>query len=247
MTRGCWMLMLAASTVWAERIEVALSYWRVDTSGSIQSGGFPVNFRSDLAVALGQPTFHGRLDLRPARRHRVTLEGTPFRLEGDNQISRDIEYAGRTYRIDDRIVSRAELTSFYAGYQFDVVANERGHLGFGGGINYMEGTGTLRSTVSGIEASDSRRAPLPAAATQFAVDLVPGSRLLRAFGDIRGMAFGDYGRFVHARGGLGIWIGEHVGLSAGYAVTDIDLHSRDGRDAISPRFSGPLFSLHVRD
>ena len=49
--------------------------------GVIQADGSPVNLVEDVGVYQEQPTFFGRLVFNPGRKHRIIVEGTPFRLE----------------------------------------------------------------------------------------------------------------------------------------------------------------------
>src|ERR1041384_7181456 len=76
------------------KLEIRGSYWAVNSSGSIRANGTPVDLQSDLGVNQAQATFTGRLVVAPRRRHKIVLEGTPFRLTGFKDLSRSISYAG---------------------------------------------------------------------------------------------------------------------------------------------------------
>ena len=63
--------------------------------------------------------------LKPRRRHRIIIDGGPFKSSGRNQLTRSIVFNGRTYTPSDVVESNASLTSVYGGYQFDVVSRDQ--------------------------------------------------------------------------------------------------------------------------
>src|SRR5947199_10445125 len=87
------------------RVEITASAWLVSPTGTIQSGLLPVDLRGDLQLEQSQPHFFGKLVLKPARRHRISVEGIPYRLEGAAPVSRQIVFAGRTYNVQDFVTS----------------------------------------------------------------------------------------------------------------------------------------------
>ena len=105
------------------------SGWVLHSGGSIQSGGTPVDLIHDLNVSQGQPTFFGRLIFKPGRRHRIVVEGTPFRLQGLNTINRTFVYQNRSFSVSETVKSSADLNYFFAGYQYDVLTGSKEHLG----------------------------------------------------------------------------------------------------------------------
>jgi hypothetical protein len=68
-------------------LETTGSYWSVNSSGSIRANGTPVDLKSDLGVNQSQPTFTGRLVAKLHRRQKLVVEGTPFRLTGDQNLT----------------------------------------------------------------------------------------------------------------------------------------------------------------
>jgi hypothetical protein len=74
------------------RVEVMGSGWLLNSDGQIQANGTPADFVNDLGVAQRQATFFGHFVFKPARRHRIEVEGAPFGLHGLNRIDRSIVY-----------------------------------------------------------------------------------------------------------------------------------------------------------
>ena len=57
------------------RIEVTGSAWLVDSAGTIQANGTPVDLISDLGAEQQKPSFYGRLVFKPEQKHRIVVEG----------------------------------------------------------------------------------------------------------------------------------------------------------------------------
>ena len=95
-------LPLAAQEFENFHIELTGSAWLVNTSGTIQSRLAPVSLTSDPNIEGNQPQFFGRMVVKPARRHRLWVEGSPYQLTRFNRISRSITFAGRWIREDLR-------------------------------------------------------------------------------------------------------------------------------------------------
>jgi hypothetical protein len=183
----------------------------------------------------------------PAERHGIVLEGSQVALEGDNDLARTIVYNGRTYNVRERIRSAAELTTVYAGYQYSVVNGTRGRVAFGAGGAYVDAYGSILGVGTGIQAARQHRIGLPLASVDARALLLPGSNLVEVSGDLKGMSFGRYGRYVQGGIHAGVNVGV-VGFRAGYRILDADLHeSPDASSAgVALRLAGPAFSLVFR-
>jgi hypothetical protein len=212
----------------------------------MQAGILPVDLRSDLALR-NSTLFFGTAKVRVGGRHRIIVEGSPLRFEGRNTLSRTIVYNGRTYTISDQVESEADLTYFFAGYQWDFIARERGTIGLRTGGAYLGASGTIRSSTTSVEAGRSYRIGVPLAGLDAQAFLIPD--LLELFGGVQGMPLGGFGRYVQAWAGAGVLIGP-VGFRAGYRVLDADVHERgqEGatRTGVAPRIAGPVLSLVLR-
>ena len=227
-------------------VEITGSAWMLHTSGHIQSGGLPVDLRSDLAVEQNVPTFFGKLIVKPARRHRIVVEGTPFDLHGRQTITRSITYRGNTFNVSDTVVSNANLTYVFAGYQYDVISHPSGHLGFQLGGAYLNAAGTLQGLQSGITSTKSQSIGLPLVGAEFRTSPVAAHRLLELNGEVKGMGFGSYGHYLQATANLGVRLGR-LTLEGGYRLVDADVHeTSQNPSGVSPQFRGPVAGLVFR-
>jgi hypothetical protein len=237
------------------RLELTGSAWLVNSSGTIQAGGAlasaissitAIDLVSDLGVKQRQPTFYGRLVIKPSRKHRIVIEGTPVGLHGTNVVTRTVIYHGETFTVGQTLQSSADVNYFFAGYQYDVVSRPAGHLGFSVGGAYLNATGTIHGVESGLVATKSETLGLPLAGAEGRVFVIPGRKLLEIDGGIRGMAFGGYGHYVEGTVNGGIGFGP-LTVQAGYRAESADLHStNNGGNGVNVRLHGPIFSLQAR-
>ncbi len=223
-------------------IEVTAGGWLVDTGGQIQANGSPIDLVNDLNAGQRQGTFYGQLVFKPARKHRIVLEGTPFRINGLKSVTRSIVYRGQTFNISQTVRSSASLDYAFIGYQYDVLSGPKGHLGFSVGAAYLGATGLLQAVETNISATKTQQIALPLAGTDFRVFPIPGHKFFEIEGGIRGMAFGDYGYFAEATGSGGVVLGP-VTLLAGYRAVNTEIYvSSNGGSGITARLHGPIFS-----
>jgi len=252
-----WTLLcaLAGTVLWAQgrsedpesfRIEVTGSAWILNSGGQIQANGSPIDLVTDLGVQQQQPTFYGRLVFKPARKHRIILEGTPFSIQGNNTINRSVSYHGQTFNVSQTLQSSANLTYFFGGYQYDVLSGPMGHLGFSVGGAYLSALGTITAVQTSTVASKSETIGLPLAGTEFRVFPFRGHKIFEVDGGLRGMGFGSYGHYVEADGNGGVGVGPLL-FQAGYRGVNVDLHvNSNGGSGITARLKGPIFSMTAR-
>src|SRR4051812_12089111 len=223
-------------------MEVTAGGWLVDSGGQIQANGSPIDLVTDLNAAQQRGTFYGQLVFKPARRHRIVVEGTPFRINGLKSVTRTIVYRGQTFNVSQTVLSSATLDYAFAGYQYDVISGRKGHLGFSVGAAYLGATGLLQAVESGVSAARTQQLVLPLAGTDFRIFPIPGHKFFEIEGGIRGMAFGDYGYFVEATGSGGFVLGP-VTFLAGYRAVNTELYvTNNGRSGLTARLHGPIFS-----
>lgn len=227
------------------RIELTASAWRAAIEGTVQSGGLPIALHGDLNLQ-DQWTFFGKLVLKPGRRHRINIEGSPYDFSGTSTLSRTITYNGRTYTFNDTVASEASLDYLFAGYQFDLISRDRGHFGLEAGGAYLNGTGTIRSLTTGTVAAHSQTLGLPLAGAEFRIDLGPAH--LNVNGEAKGMSFDGFGNYFQGVVNVGAGF-RRVRFQAGYQYLNADIHENRSVNpaGIAPVMQGPIFSIQLRD
>ncbi len=229
------------------RVELTGAAWLVNSSGTLQASGTPIDLISDLGAEQQQPTFYGRLVVKPGRKHRIVIEGTPFRISGFNTVNRTIVYRGETFNVNETVRSSADLDYVFAGYQYDVLSGPGGHLGFSAGGAYLGATGIINALQAGTTASKTETIGLPLAGADGRLFPIRGHRIFTIEGDIRGMDVGGYGHYLEASGSGGVSVGP-VTLLAGYRTVNADIHSSSSTnpEGVNVHFKGPIFSVEWR-
>ena len=227
------------------RVEVTGYAWRTSIEGTVQSSGLPIALHADLNLN-DTWTFFGKLVLKPGRRHRINIEGSPYDFSGTSTLARTITFNGRTYSFQDTVASQASLTYVFGGYQFDLISRERGHFGLEAGGAYLDGTGTIRSTTTGASASRSQTVGLPLAGAEFRVYIVP--RRVNINGEVKGMALGGFGDYFQGMVNVGVGF-RRITFQAGYQYLNADIHENRAVNpaGISPVIRGPMISVQFRD
>ena len=225
------------------RIELTGSAWLNGPTGTIQAEGTPINFVTDLAAGAQDPRFYGRLIFKPARKHRLIVEGSPLSFSGLNTISRSIVFLNKTYTINQTVSTAANVNYAFAGYQYDPLTGSYGHLGLQTGVAYLGVQGTLVGHQSGLSETKSYDAPVPLVGTEFRIFPIPHHRTLEVEGMLRGIAAGGYGYFVEGGASGGVRIGP-IGVLAGYREMFADVRqNKTIADGVALHLKGPIFSL----
>ncbi len=229
------------------RVELTGSALLLDSSGTIQSGITPLDLRNDLDIDRKQPHFYGKLVVKPGRRHRLMVEGIPYRLHGDAVIARQVVFAGRTFDIRDQVTSAATIDYVAGAYQFDLVSLSQGHLGLLAGVGYVNASGALTSRNFGFTGTERQSFAFPQAGVEGRAFLIPHSNLLAIDGELKGMTLGKHGHWVQFGVNGGVALGRHITLRAGYMLTGADVHRADNTRGFEPLFRGPVFGIQLRD
>lgn len=234
------------------KIELTGSAWIVNASGQLQITGTSFDLVRDLAVEQGNPTFYGKLIIKPGRRHRIVIEGTPFRLSGNNAINQAMTFKGRQYFVNATVKSAADLNYAFAGYQYDVISSTMGHLGFSVGGAYLGASGKVETRANMLSGavpttlSKTESVGVPLAGAEFRIFPIPRRPILEINGGLRGMGFGSYGHYVQGEGSAGINLG-HVAIEAGYRAVVADVHNTSQTPSgIFAHLHGPIYSVVFR-
>lgn len=242
------------------KIEVTGAAWTVNASGQLLIDGTSFDLVHQLAVGQNHPTFYGKLVIKPGRRHRIVVEGTPFRLSGYNVVDQTFFFRGRQYPVNATLQSSADLNYLFAGYQYDVISRPMGHLGFSVGGAYLGATGTVNATDRSLTSfllgtvstpvsttlTKKETVGVPLAGVEFRIFPIPHHPILEVNGEARGMGFGSYGHYVEGAGNAGINLG-HFAIEAGYRTVVADIHSTSQTPSgIFAHLHGPIYSVVFR-
>jgi hypothetical protein len=241
--------LVSCSVAFAEdfHIEFTASYWPLHPSGNVLTRSTLVDLRSDLGIQDRKNQAMFKVVVKPGMKHRINFEVAPYRLKGQNDISRTFQFGGRTYSVRDRISSEANINYIFGAYQYDFVSNDQGHVGVVTGVAYFDAMASATSQTAGSTGNEQRKIPLPIVGGEFRVFPVPGKDILNINGEAKGMSFGSYGRYFQANVNAGVAVARFVRLQAGFNLVDADVHQKDRTQGFKLRFAGPIFSVQLHD
>jgi hypothetical protein len=228
------------------KIELTGSLWVMDAGGSLSSTDTTLDLVRDLGARQNVKTAYGRLVIKPGRKHRIQIDGSPFHLEGEHTATETFSYGGEQFTFSEPLSTRADLAYLYAGYQYDFVTGSIGHFGASIGGAYMDAKGSISTAGIDMEGTREQKIGLPLAGVEFRVFPIPGRDIIDIDGSLRGMDLGHYGHYVEGNVNAGIWIAHHVSLQAGYRDTRALLQntgSSSDSGRLDIRLHGPIYTL----
>jgi hypothetical protein len=227
-------------------VEGTVAAWFLHPAGTVISNGNQIDFRTDLGISEHHTSPYIRAILKPSRKNRVVFETIPYRLNGNQQLTRSVTFNGVTYTIQDRIASEANVNYFFGGYQRDLVSNSFGHAGFLTGIGYLDGDANVRSQTRGLQGTESAKIPFPLVGGEFRV--LPDPRgLFNINADVKGFPLGTYGHYFQTVVNVGVSLGHNLTAQAGYGYVNANIHEKNNGDGFKLNFRGPLLSIQFRD
>ena len=121
--------------------------------------GSDIDFGSDLALARKRhPEF--RLTLKPGRRHKLRVSLVPMQYRQETVLKRRLVFQGIAWDVGLPVSSMLKWDAWRFGYEFDVVARERGYFGLILEAKYTQLEAQLESALAYEFAR--AQAPIPA-------------------------------------------------------------------------------------
>lgn len=239
-SRCALLLFAVALCAFSQRVELDGRYWITSADNRIRFGSDLANpeisFQRDLGMAdTNVPDV--RFAFRSHGHSRLVFDYTRLNWDGDQNVSRTIEFDNRLYPVETRVVSKLKLNYLKLGWSY-MFGPEEGKFRMGplveaSGIFYDAG---LRAPALGLDASDRRSVGFPSAGLAF--DARPHSRV-SIYGEASGISIGKYGYFVGAEGGLKVQPVRHLNVEVGYRSLRIDPKFEPDYGRI--RVRGPFF------
>jgi len=225
------------------RYEISASWLGLTPKGNVLTNSNRVDFVSDLGIDHRQSQVGFSFLMQPWDRGGLFLEVIPYRFSGELTTSRSFRFGGVTYPANETLTSTATLNYIAMGYQHSIVGRPRLDVGLQAGVAYV-GVRARASSASVGSADVDRDVPFPLAG--FVARYTPGGQSQFSLrGEIRGMTFGSYGRYIEGAGGLGFNLSRHVTLEAGYRVIDGEGHHKTRGAELN--FRGPTLTFRLHD
>ena len=221
--------------------EVAGSWLGLTPGGNVQTNSNRVDFHSDLGIDGIQSQVGLWFLAKPWERNGFFVEFIPYRFDGNLTTSRSFRFGGVTYPTNEPVTAKATLNYVSLGYHRDIVNRLHTQASLLAGISYFAVRSHATSPAVGTAEVD-RDLPFPLVGLSVRYSPTLKSQFFR--GDIRGMTFGSYGKYLDVAAALGWNLSPHVALEGGYRVVDGKGHhiTRGGE----LNFQGPTITVRLR-
>jgi len=227
------------------KFKIQGDYWRdtpsITIKGNDTVGERPIDFDKEFGFdTLG--TYDFLADWHITHKQHLMFAATRYTQSKTRAITRDITFRGVTYKTGS--VVDAEITNqvWAPAYQYDIMRNERGHLGIPIQINMLDistelnGQGTIidpntGNSVSGQYSSKgSVFAFIPVAGPEAKYLFIRNSNKYYVEGFVKGMYFFGYGNYVSTRGDFGVNFWKGLEANVGYQMgSRLAIHGTDER------------------
>lgn len=213
--------------------------WQQDYSGDMTSGISNVSIEDDLALDGDANTVfyvaleHGVPGLPNVRAQHFSMD-----VDGDNVLSRTIEFNGQTFALTDAVVSSVDLSQTDAVLYYELLDNVVS-LDLGLAISQLEGSIDVASSADRTSADFDEVIPMLYAKARADLPLTG----LWVGAEAQGMSYDDNHLIeFNAQVGWESQIG--FGLEAGWRTVQIELSSFDAVDNAEIDVSGPYAALN---
>lgn len=215
------------------KFKIAGDYWRdspsITIKGNTSAGEQPIDFDKQFGFD-SLATYDFIADWHFTHKQHLFIAGTQFSQSKSRAITEDITFRGVTYKAGAVVSSEIKNQIWAPGYEYDIMRNERGHLGIPVQINLMNVSAKLNGqgviinpdtgeSVSGQYATKgSVFAPLPVAGPEFKYLFIKNSDKYFVDGFLKGMYFFGYGNFISTRGEFGVNPWKGLEATVGYQM-----------------------------
>lgn len=189
--------------------------------------------KEDFGEARGQVKFFGK--------HKFNFSYLPLKWDADTTLTRTIEFNGQTYTAGTRVQSKLEMKMFKGGYEYDLIANRFGFLGFTLDVLLTDFYMEMKAPSMALDEKYDATVPIPMIGLSGRVIPI---KWVSVTGKISGLPMGKYGYILDAEASLDINPVKYVGISVGYRFLKMDLEYDDNKADF--KLDGPFAALKVR-
>lgn len=230
------------------QVEFQGIYWATDLNAKAKvvesSIGTDFNFKTDLGVK-DEDFPEARLILHTGENSKVRLTFTQVNYSGEKDITRAIEFKGKSYSASTLVKSELDIQYFRLGWinQFVNLLDEKIKFGTVVELKGISADMSLEAPNLSpvISESESFIGGLPTIGA--ALDINPIEKI-NLFAEISGLPAGNYGYFFDAEVGAKISPIKYLSLSLGYRI--IDIKAEDDPNFARMKITGPFFSGTLR-
>ncbi|MBE0510589.1 MAG: hypothetical protein IBX49_07655 [Gammaproteobacteria bacterium] len=205
-------------------------------SGSVQDGNDELSLKNDLGIEKSNQTLAG-FQIGALGQH-LRFRYLPYAFDGRNTLSRDVDFGGENFTVNDDVESSIKLTEYALDYRFIPINTPLGYLGMGLGVNVFDSEIVLKTDTD--EAKSSATLPIPTLGVAAGIHLPLTGLTIN--GDLSGLAY-DGNSYRNLELNLDYQPFALMGLRVGYRDRQVKLESGDLK--VDFKLSGPFAALWV--
>ena len=239
---------LAADAQQRSNVELEARYWLAEPSGTVEvhEGGLgtTIDLEGDLGIEEDEPV-EVRLTVRPSRRTQIRLAWTNLSFDGDNVLSRTIEFGGQTFSFSTRVVSHLDVDYARAGFAWQFLSNREGTFRLGPLVEVkgFRGEASIAAPDLPFPAQESEELEGAFGAVGAVLDIEAG-RWVQIFAEGTYVLEADDAEGTDVEAGVRVLLGEHVALTGGYRSFSVEAAEDD--DDFDLEIEGPYAGVTLR-
>jgi len=239
---------LAADAQQRSNVELEARYWLAEPSGTVEvhEGGLgtTIDLEGDLGIEEDEPV-ELRLTVRPSRRTQIRLAWTNLSFDGDNVLSRTIEFGGQTFSFSTRVVSHLDVDYARAGFAWQFLSNREGTFRLGPLVEVkgFRGEASIAAPDLPLPAEESEELEGAFGAVGAVLDIEAG-RWVQIFAEGTYVLEADDAEGTDLEAGVRVLLGEHVSLVGGYRSFSVEAAEDD--DDFDLDIEGPYAGVTLR-
>jgi hypothetical protein len=226
-------------------IEVEGRYWRPNLDATIKivenDIGTDFNAVDDLGFDDEKGFGEGRVQIKIFNRHKFNFSYLPMKWDGDQVLTRTIQFSGQTYPVGTRVQSEADMKFFKGGYELDFIVSNYGFLGGTLDLMITDVHVQLRAPSLALDEKEDLTVPIPMVGL---IARITPIKWVNLSAKASGLPLGSYGHVFDAEAYLEINPIKYVGISAGYRYFSFLAKYDDNR--LDFKLDGPFAALKVR-
>jgi len=234
--------MLFISTQALAIVDIEARYWFTNLDTNIEASSGPIigtnlDLVNDLGVDDLENFVEGRITLELGN-HNFRYAYMPLSWSGLATLSRDINFAGRTYPVSSQVSTDVKIDYHRFSYRYDFINKLQNRVGIIAEVKYFDGRVNLKDAAFGLDESTRLQIPMPAigVGAQVAIPL-----LAKVGAEITGMSLGTLAYVLDAEANVGFHPLPFVDVSAGYRFLKFHIEKDD--DVGSVTLKGPFVTI----
>jgi len=203
--------------------------------------GSDINLVNDLGFDDRKNFGEGHLQIKFGGKHKFNFSFIPLKWEGNQNLTRTIEFGGQTFTVGANVQSKANLDLYKAGYEYDFLLGKAGFLGGTVDVLVAKVDVELKAPALAINEKEDKTVPIPMIGL---IGRIYPIQWIHLTGKVSGIPLGSNGYVIDAEASLNINPVKYIGISGGYRYLQTNL--KYDNSFLDFKLNGPFVALDLR-